>query len=399
MEPSLPFTISYEVTMLELAIKGSKKYYGWVAFLLALIGIGFLVYLKQLSVGLAITGLSRDVSWGFYIANLTFLVGVAAGGVMVVLPYYLHDYKAFGRITILGEFLAIAAIIMCITFVVVDLGQPMRVFNTLLYPSPRSVLFWDIVVLNGYLFLNLIIGWNVLEAERSGAHYQNWVKPLIYLSIPWAISIHTVTAFLYAGLPGRGFWMTAIMAPRFLSSAFAAGPSLLILLSLIIRRVTNFDPGREQIQALAKIVAYAICINVFFFLCEVFTAFYSNIPEHMDHIKYLFVGLHGHGSLVPWMWTAYGLMIVAIILLVNPITRKHEGVLAVACIMVFAGTYIDKGLGMISGGFVPNPLHQVNEYAPTIPELAISLGVYGMGALVLTILYKISVGVKEEVAV
>ncbi len=385
--------------MLELAIKGSKKYYGWVAFLLALIGIGFLVYLKQLSVGLAITGLSRDVSWGFYIANLTFLVGVAAGGVMVVLPYYLHDYKAFGRITILGEFLAIAAIIMCITFVVVDLGQPMRVFNTLLYPSPRSVLFWDIVVLNGYLFLNLIIGWNVLEAERSGAHYQNWVKPLIYLSIPWAISIHTVTAFLYAGLPGRGFWMTAIMAPRFLSSAFAAGPSLLILLSLIIRRVTNFDPGREQIQALAKIVAYAICINVFFFLCEVFTAFYSNIPEHMDHIKYLFVGLHGHGSLVPWMWTAYGLMIVAIILLVNPITRKHEGVLAVACIMVFAGTYIDKGLGMISGGFVPNPLHQVNEYAPTIPELAISLGVYGMGALVLTILYKISVGVKEEVAV
>ncbi len=385
--------------MLELAIKGSKKYYGWVAFLLGLIGMGFLVYLYQLSFGLAITGLSRDVSWGFYIANLTFLVGVAAGGVMVVLPYYLHDYKAFGRITILGEFLAIAAIVMCITFVVVDLGQPTRVFNTLLYPSPGSVLFWDIVVLNGYLFLNLIIGWNVLEAERNGTHYQAWVKPLIYISIPWAISIHTVTAFLYAGLPGRHFWMTAIMAPRFLSSAFAAGPSLLILLSLIIRRVTNFDPGREQIQALAKIVTYAICINVFFFLCEVFTAFYSNIPEHMDHIKYLFVGLHGHASLVPWMWTAYGLMTIAIILLVNPITRKHEGVLAFACITVFAGTYIDKGLGMISGGFVPNPLHQVNEYAPTIPELAISLGIYGMGALILTILYKISVGVKEEVAV
>ncbi len=385
--------------MLELAIKGSKKYYGWVAFLLGLIGMGFLVYLYQLSFGLGITGLSRDVSWGFYIANLTFLVGVAAGGVMVVLPYYLHDYKAFGRITILGEFLAIAAIVMCITFVVVDLGQPMRVFNTLLYPSPGSVLFWDIVVLQGYLFLNLIIGWNVLEAERSGTHYQDWVKPLIYISIPWAISIHTVTAFLYAGLPGRGFWMTAIMAPRFLSSAFAAGPSLLILLSLIIRRVTNFDPGREQIQALAKIVAYAICINVFFFMCEVFTAFYSNIPEHMDHIKYLFVGLHGHASLVPWMWTAYGLMTIAIILLVNPVTRKHEGVLAFACVTVFAGTYIDKGLGMISGGFVPNPLHQVNEYAPTIPELAISLGIYGMGALILTILYKITVGVKEEVAV
>ena len=383
--------------MLELAIKGSKKYYGWLAALLVVIGIGFLVYLKQLDFGLGITNLSRDVSWGFYIANLTFLVGVAAGGVMVVLPYYLHDYKAFGRITILGEFLAIAAIVMCILFVLVDLGQPMRVFNTLLYPSPNSVLFWDIVVLQGYLFINLIVGWNVLEAERNQTHYQAWLKPIIYLSIPWAVSIHTVTAFLYAGLPGRGFWMTAILAPRFLSSAFAAGPALLILLCLFIRRVSNFDPGREQIQSLAKIVAYAVCINVFFFLCEVFTAFYSNIPEHMDHITYLFAGLHGKASLVPFMWTAYGLMLIAIILLVNPITRKNEGVLAVACVATFTGTYIDKGLGMISGGFVPNPMHHVVEYAPSIPEILISLGVYGIGALILTLFYKMSISVKEEV--
>jgi len=316
---------------------------------------------------------------------------------MVVLPYYLHDYKAFGRITILGEFLAIAALVMCILFVLVDLGQPMRVFNTLLYPSPSSVLFFDIIVLQGYLFINLVVGWNVLEAERNQTHYQVWLKPIIYLSIPWAVSIHTVTAFLYAGLPGRHFWLTAVMAPRFLSSAFAAGPALLILLCLFVRRVSNFDPGREQIQSLAKIVAYAICINVFFFLCEVFTAFYSNIPSHMDHIKYLFFGLHGHASLVPFMWTAYSLMLIAIILLVNPITRKNEGVLAFACVATFIGTWIDKGLGMISGGFVPNPMHQVNEYAPSIPEIAITLGVYGIGALILTVLYKMGISVKEEV--
>jgi len=384
--------------MLELAIKGSRKYYAWLAALLVIIGIGFLVYLKQLDFGLGITGLSRDVSWGFYIANFTFLVGVAAGGVMVVLPYYLHDYKAFGKITILGEFLAIAALVMCITFVVVDLGQPMRVFNTLLYPSPNSILFFDIIVLQGYLLINLVVGWNVLEAERNGTHYQAWLKPLIYLSIPWAVSIHTVTAFLYAGLPGRGFWMTAIMAPRFLSSAFAAGPALLILLCLFIRRVSNFDPGREQIQSLAKIVAYAICVNVFFFLCEIFTVFYSQIPEHMDHITYLFAGLHGKNSLVPFMWTAYALMVVSIVLLVIPATRRNEGVLAVACVTVFVGTWIDKGLGMISGGFVPNPLHHVSEYAPSFLEILITLGVYALGALVLTLLYKMAVGVKEEVA-
>jgi Ni/Fe-hydrogenase subunit HybB-like protein len=383
--------------MLEYAIKGDKKYYGWILFLLAVIGVGFGFYLWQLKFGLGITGLSRDVSWGFYIAQLTYMVGVAAGGVMVVLPYYLHDYKAFGRITIMGEFLAIASLIVCMLSVVVDLGQPMRVLNVILHPSPRSMLFYDMLVLNGYLLLNLIIGWNVLQAERNGTHYPMWVKPLIYLSIPFAISIHTVTAFLYCGLPGRGFWLTAILAPRFLASAFAAGPALLILLSLLIRRVSNFDPGREQIQTLAKISTYALIANLFFFGCELFVAFYSGIPEHVDHIKYLFMGIHGHGVLVPWMWSSMALMVLALVLLIPPITRHNEGVLAVACVMLFIGAWIDKGLGLISGGFVPNPLHQVHEYMPTFPEVMITIGVYAIGALILTVLYKITIGVKEEV--
>ena len=383
--------------MLELAVKGNKWYWGWLVVLLGVIGAGFGLYLMQLKFGLGITGMSRDVSWGFYIANFTYLVGVAAGGVMVVLPYYLHDYKAYGKITILGEFLAIASIVMCLLFILVDLGQPMRALNVLLYPTPNSVLFYDAIVLNGYLFLNVVIGWNVLEAERNGVHYQSWLKPLIYISIPWAVSIHTVTAYLYCGLPGRHFWLTAVLAPRFLASAFAAGPALLILLCLFIRRFTNFDPGKEQIQALAKTVAYAICINVFFFLCEVFVAFYSKIPGHTTHLKYLFVGLHGHGALVPWMWASMILMAAGIVLTVTPATRKNETSLMIACFVIIMGTWIDKGLGMISGGFVPNPMHEVNEYAPTMPEIGITLGVYAIGALVLTVLYKMAVGVKEEV--
>jgi molybdopterin-containing oxidoreductase family membrane subunit len=384
--------------MLEKALTGTKKYYGWMTALLAIIGVGFACYLWQFQFGLGITGMSRDVSWGFYIAQFTFLVGVAASAVMVVLPYYLHNYKAFGRITILGEFLAVASVTMCILFIFVDLGQPTRVVNVLLHPTPNSILFWDMIVLNGYLLLNIVIGWKVLEAERNNVAPAGWLKPLIYLSIPWAVSIHTVTAYLYCGLPGRGFWLTAILAPRFLSSAFAAGPAFLILLCMIVRKLSKFDPGKEQIQSLAKVVAYAITVNVFFFLCEVFVVFYSNIPEHMDHLKYLFVGLHGHGVLVPWMWASMILMVVSIILLVNPVTRKNETVLVVACITVFVGTWIDKGLGMISGGFVPNPLHHVNEYVPTLPEILIAIAIWAIGFLVLTALFKIAVTIKEEVA-
>ncbi len=383
--------------MLELAIKGSKRYYGWMLALAAVAGLGVATWLYQLDFGLGITGMSRDVSWGFYIAQFTFLVGVAAGGVMVVLPYYLHNYKAFGRITILGEFLAIAAIVMCLLFITVDLGQPNRMLNVIFYATPHSMLFWDMIVLNGYLFLNILVGWNVLQCERNNVPPPKWVKPFIYLSIPWAIGIHTVTAYLYCGLPGRGFWLTAILAPRFLASAFAAGPAFLILLCLILRRVTNFDPGREQIQSLAKIVTYAVILNIFFFLCEVFVAAYSQIPEHMDHLKYLFFGLHGHDGLVPFMWTSMALMVLGVFMLLFPAMRRNESMLAVACAAIFIGTWIDKGMGMISGGFVPNPLHEVNEYAPTLPELMITAGVWAAGFLVLTALFKMAVGVKEEV--
>lgn len=384
--------------MLELSLKGNRRYYGWMALLAIVIGIGFHFYLKQFAFGLGITGMSRDVTWGFYIAQFTFLVGVAASAVMLVLPYYLHNYKAFGRITILGEFLAVASVTMCVLFIFVDMGQPIRVLNVFLYPTPNSMLFWDSCVLTGYLLLNIVIGWQVLEAERNGVAPPMWVKPLIYISIPWAVSIHTVTAFLYCGLPGRGFWLTAILAPRFLASAFAAGPAFLILLCLMVRRLTRFDPGREQIQTLAKIVTYGIILNVFFFLCEVFVVFYSRIPEHMDHLRYLFFGLHGHGVLVPWMWSSIALMVLGIILLVIPVTRRNEAVLAVACVAVFVGTWIDKGLGMISGGFVPSPLHHVNEYVPTGPELTISLAVWAVGFFVLTFLFKMAVSVKEEVS-
>jgi Ni/Fe-hydrogenase subunit HybB-like protein len=384
--------------MLEKALKGRQGYWSWLIFLLVMMGIGLLCYIYQFKEGLIITGMSRDVSWGFYISQFTYLVGIAAGGVMVVLPYYIHDYKAFGRITILGESLAISSIVMCGLFIFVDLGNPVRVMNVLMYPTPTSILFWDMVVLNTYLLLNLLIGWNVLSAERKHIQYQKWVKVLIYIAIPWAFSIHTVTAFLYQGLPGRHYWLTAIMAARFLSSAFCSGPALLILLCLIIRKVSKFDPGKEQIKTLGGIVAYAMILNVFFCLLELFTAFYSNIPGHKHTWVYMFAGYEGYGRLVPWMWVSAGFALVALVLLIVPATRRNLDTLAVGCAAVIISTWIDKGMSLVVGGFIPNPFDTVTEYWPTTPEVFIALGIWATGFFVLTVLYKIAVTVKEEVA-
>lgn len=383
--------------MIEKAFKGSPKYWAWIAVLLCLTGIGFGCYLVQLQQGLGITGMSRDVSWGLYIAQLTFLVGIAASAVTVVLPYYLHNHKSFGPITIFGEFLAIAAVLMCLLFVIVDLGKPARLFNMIFHPTPNSILFWDMVVLNGYLLLNLIIGWNVLEAERGGITPPKWVKTLIYISIPWAISIHTVTAFLYAGLPGRGYWLTALMAARFLASAFASGPALLILLLFIIRRFSRLDVVRDGVRNLAVIMTYALVISLFFIGLEFFTAFYSQVPGHMHSLVYLFAGLEGHRGLVPFMWVFVILAAVALVLLLNPATRSRESTLQLACVATFAAMFLEKGLGLVVAGFIPNPFGQVTEYFPTWPEVLITVGIWALGLLVLTLLYKIAVGVKEEV--
>ncbi len=382
--------------MLDKALTGSRRYWTLLLLLLALLAAGLVAYLQQFALGLGITGLSRDVAWGLYISQFTFMVGVAASAVMVVLPYYVHHYKAFGRLAILGEFLAIPAVLVCLLFVFVDMGQPRRVMNVLLHPSPRSVMFWDLISLNGYLILNILISRATFRAERAGRPPPGWVKPVVYLSIPWAVSIHTVTAFLYAGLAARPFWLTAILAPRFLASAFASGPSLLILLALLVRRVSRFDPGREAIAKLGEIVAYAMSVNVFFVGLELFTALYSDIPEHVEHFTYLYLGLHGHSVLAPWMWASLLLAGLSLVLLLVPRLRRNETLLPVASVAVVASLWIDKGLGMVVTGFVPSPLGHVAEYWPTVREGLIALGVYSLGALVLTVLYKVAIAMREE---
>lgn len=389
--------------MLEKALKGGPRYYGLIGLFAVIIAVALATYARQFTEGLTITGMSRDVPWGFYIAQFTFLVGVAASAVMVVLPYYLHNFKAFSKMVILGEFLAIPAVLMCMLFIFVDMGQPTRVINVMIHASPNSPMFWDMLSVFGYLILNVIIGFTTLDAYRRNGTPPKWIKPVIYLSIPWAFSIHTVTAFLYAGLQARHFWLTAILAPRFLASAFAAGPAILIMLALLVKKYTKFDPGDEAIKKLSQIVTYGMIANVFFLLLEFFTALYSDIPSHVHHFEYLYLGALGHGEgashagiLAPWMTVSSVLAILSLILLVIPQIRNNTRFLVLACMTVVASLWIDKGLGMVVAGFVPNPLGHYNEYGPTGPELMIALGIYAIGALVLTILYKIAVTIREE---
>jgi len=389
--------------MIEKVLKGNSNYWMWLAFLSAFVGVGAICYLRQYLYGMGLTGMGRDLSWGLYISQFTFLVGVAAGGLMLVLPYYIHNYKTFGRLTILGEFLAIASIVMCLMFIMADLGQPLRGLNVIFFPTPHSMLFWDMCVLWGYLLLNILCGWVILTAERKQVPPPKWIYIFVYISIPFAVSIHTVTAMLYCGLPGRHFWLSAIIAPRFLASAFAAGPSLILIACIIMKKFANFDVGKEAVQKLTTIIMYAVIINTFFFLLEFFVGYYSEVPGHMHSLEYLFFGLEHDGvvynNLVPFMWTSVlfnftGLGILAYMKIAKIFDIRLVGT---ASVMIFLALWADKGLGFVFGGFVPNPLEEVTEYIPTMNELGITLGIWASGFFLLTLLYKIALGVEHEV--
>lgn len=389
--------------MIENVLKGNSKYWMWLAFLGALIGVGAICYIRQFNFGMGLTGMGRDLSWGVYISQFTFLVGVAAGGLMLVLPYYIHNYKAFGRMTILGEFLAIAALIICLMFILADIGQVTRGLNMVWHPTPNSMLFWDMVVLWGYLILNALCGWVILTAERKGVKPPKWIYIFVYISIPFAVSIHTVTAMLYCGLPGRHFWLTAITAPRFLASAFAAGPALIVFLCLVMKRVANYDVGKEALNKLTTIIMYAVLINGFFVGLEFFVAYYSNMPGHIETLQYLFFGLEHHGhmynNLVPFMWTFVVFCIAGVSALAyNKLSKQwNEKLIMAACAMIFIALWLDKGIGFVIGGLAVNPLNQIVEYYPTLNELGVTVGIWATGAFIVTLLYKIALTVDSEV--
>jgi len=374
---------------------GNRYYYAWIGFLGLLIFIGAASYGIQLQKGLIVTAMRDQVSWGFYISNFTFLVGLAAAAVLLVVPAYIYNFKPIKEIVLFGELLAVAAITMCIMFVVIDMGRVDRLWHVMPFIGrmnfPVSLLAWDIIVLNGYLAINLFISFYALYQMAHNREYSlQIIKPLIILSIPWAVSIHTVTAFLFNGLSARPFWNASILAPRFLASAFCSGPAVMMIIFQIVRKVSKIEIDNKAIFKIAELVAYAMGINLFLLAAEFFKEFYSG-SIHLAPMKYLYFGLHGHNALVPWMWAAMIFNITAFFLFLRPQTRENMLTLNIACILIIIGVYIEKGMGLSIPGFVPGTLGEIYEYTPTFVEKAVTVGVWATGALVYTVLMKFAI--------
>lgn len=376
-----------------LSFVGDWRYHTWMTVLTVVTLLGVYAYCQQLVQGLVTTGMTDQVSWGLYIANFTYLVGLAAAAAMLVIPVYVYRNMHLHDVVIFGELLAVAVIIMCLLFVTVDLGRPDRAAHLLLrFNFPISMLTWDVIALNGYLLLNLhICGYLLYSAYCGRKPSPVFYVPFVFIAIVWAVSIHTVTAFLYVGLGGRPFWNSAIIAPRFLASAFAAGPAFIILTLQVVRRFTRHRVTDDALFTLRRIVQVAMIINFFLLGCEVFTEFYAD-TAHLASSRYLYFGLHGRHALVPWIWTAIAFNLVATILLVLPASRALR-FLNTACVLAIVGIWIEKGMGLIVPAFIPTQLGEIVEYTPTLREVLVCLGIWAFGLLLYTIFVRISVPV------
>jgi Ni/Fe-hydrogenase subunit HybB-like protein len=384
---------------LVMATDGRMPFYAWMTLLTAVALVGANAWAHQVTSGMIVSNMTDHVSWGLYIANFTFMVGVAAGGVMMVIPAYLYRDKSMHDVVILGELLAVAAIVMCLLFVTVDLGRPDRFWHIMpglgRFNFPMSMLTWDVIVLNGYLLLNLHICGYLLYMKYLGRKPNpKWYIPFIFISIIWAISIHTVTAFLYQGLGGRPFWNSGLLAPRFLASAFVAGPAFLIVTMFILRRLGGVAIPDKPIQTLTQICRVTILINLLMVVSELFTEFYTG-GAHETHARYLFFGLHGHNALVPWIWTAIILNVIAAVLFLLPAAMKSMWLLIAACVTAFVGIWIEKGMGLIIPGFVPSTLHEMVEYVPSLTEWQITAGIWAFGLMIYTVALKIAIPIMR----
>ena len=390
--------IKFGIDFLTYALKGGMKFYAWLLFLGFFVMLLVIGQFLQLTQGMIVTGLNDQVTWGIYMANFVFLVGVAAAAVTIVFPAYVYNYEPLKKVVIIGEMLAISAVIMCILFVINHMGRPDRTWHMFpgvgIYNWPNSMLTWDVLVLNGYLALNLICGFYYMYKKYTGEPMNKaFYMTFVYISIVWALSIHTVTGFLLNTMPTRPMWFHSMVPIKFISTAFAAGPAFIILAFFIIKKNTKFEISDEAINKMSEVITYCLSIAMFLTLCEVITELYPS-TEHSFSLQYLMFGKHGLSKLVGWFWISMIFNITAFILLINPKTRKNHKILPFTCAILFVGIWIEKGMAFVLPGMIPSPIGEFAEYSPSWIEIGNSLGSWAFGIMIFTILAKGAIGVS-----
>jgi len=374
---------------------GQAAYRGWMAFLIALMGLGFAVWLHQLSNGLTVTGMNNVVSWGLYIIAFMYFVGLSAGGLIVVAGAQLAGTEQFRPLSRLAVVLSGAAIVVAALFVLPDLGHPERVYRIVISGQFYSPLVWDVIVIVAFLAIAGVDLWLLTRPRvRESA-----VTVMAIVSLPVAILLASVDAWIFGLLVARPFWNSPLLAPMFISSALVSGMGLLLVVTVVLRKLNVLKVEQGVVESVGKLMVWFIAIDLFLLFAEVLTAIASNVPDHRDQTMLLL-----SGKLAPFFWPEVILGgLVPFVILALPQTRRKNGLLGLAGALAVGGILlkrlnimmasmslplIELAPGQSFGRYVePGERFwlRLGEYTPTWVEWSIAAGIVAFGALLVTL--------------
>jgi len=374
---------------------GQAAYRGWMAFLIALMGLGFAVWLHQLSNGLTVTGMNNVVSWGLYIIAFMYFVGLSAGGLIVVAGAQLAGTEQFRPLSRLAVVLSGAAIVVAALFVLPDLGHPERVYRIVISGQFYSPLVWDVIVIVAFLAIAGVDLWLLTRPRvRESA-----VTVMAIVSLPVAILLASVDAWIFGLLVARPFWNSPLLAPMFISSALVSGMGLLLVVTVVLRKLNVLKVEQGVVESVGKLMVWFIAIDLFLLFAEVLTAIASNVPDHRDQTMLLL-----SGKLAPFFWPEVILGgLVPFVILALPQTRRKNGLLGLAGALAVGGILlkrlnimmasmslplIELAPGQSFGRYVePGERFwlRLGDYTPTWVEWSIAAGIVAFGALLVTL--------------
>ncbi|WP_101722174.1 NrfD/PsrC family molybdoenzyme membrane anchor subunit [Eggerthella timonensis] len=349
----------------------------------------------QLSGGLVQTGMRNLDSWGLYITMFMFLVGLSAGGLIISSVPRAFGMKGFGGISKVAVWTSICCTVLAIGFVVVDLGQPARLWELFAYSNLGSPLMWDILVLGTYLVLSVAYLWATLRAE-AGKVSSAALRVISVVALVTAVLVHSVTAWIFGLQQAHELWHTALLAPWFVSSALVCGTALVLVVVIGLRKAGYLELDQTHVVKLVKMLGAFVLVDLYFFGCDLLTsAFPGGSGAEV-------VAMLTAGALAPFFWTeVVGCILCAAVCFV-PRLRTNPLIVA-ASLLAIAGIFC-KRVQLLVGGFqIPNldyaaPVssytvtdwtagmagaYQGMVYWPTPMEFGIVLGVIGLGALLL----------------
>ena len=356
---------------------------------------GLALWAFQLTSGMVNTNMRNLDSWGLYITMFMFLVGLSAGGLIISSAPRVFGMEGFGGVSKIAVWTSICCTVLAIGFVVIDLGQPLRLWELFAYSNLGSPLMWDIAVISIYLILSVVYLWATLRAE-AGKVSEKALRVISVVALVTAVLVHSVTAWIFGLQQGREMWHTALLAPWFVSSALVCGVALVLVVVIALRKAGYLELDQKYVVKMLKLLGVFVCVDLYFFGCDLLTEGFP-AGSGADIVAMLTTG-----ALAPFFWIEVLGCAATAVIAFTPKLRTNP-LIVVASLLAIVGIFC-KRVQLLVGGFqIPNldyagPMTQytVTDWAtgmtgayqgmvywPTPIEFGIVLGVVGLGALLL----------------